>query len=465
MIRLALAELRADWRLWTGPLAVLLVTAALLHLATICWISAGAPEAGSLLATAGTNASEVRAGAAVVYVCTGLAAVIVLGSVAAATVDAQRVRIARWRLSGAGPGQVRATVLAQLAVLAVLGSLAGVVAALPCSQLAMDLFVLMGAHQRLAINATPGIDTAAVAVGVALVVSMAGGVRPASRAARVSPVEALRGPVEPRQGMTAARWVGAGLFMFAVLVQVAVILASTAILGSGPDLANATMTNGLMIGVLVVVTMALLAPLILSGVLRLWGALIPPRLSTAWFLARHSTTDRLKQSTAAVIPLMVGASLYGILFGMIATWQASLTATGSPAQLNSIDTYVVLTPVALIAATGSIATVFMTSRSREHEFAVLRTAGATKPTILGMTVAEATIYTVTAILLSLAAIAASVATVSVSLKTTGLPFTPSIDLRQVITLAAAAFLGMVIAVAIPAILSTRAPIRQTLAPQ
>lgn len=162
---------------------------------------------------------------------------------------------------------------------------------------------------------------------------------------------------------------------------------------------------------------------------------------------------------------MVGASLYGIIFGMIATWQATLAASGTATQLNSIDTYVMLTPVALIAATGSISTVFMTSRSREHEFAVLRTAGATRRTILGMTIAEATIYTFTAILLAVVSIAGAILTVSAILAGSGMHFAPAVDGRQVLVLAGVAFLGMVLAVAVPAMLSARAPIRQTLAPQ
>lgn len=467
MIRLAASELRADWRLWAGPFVVLVMTSALLHLATIYWWSVGTDSAGAILVGVGVDADELRAGAYLLYVCTGLAAVIVLGSVAAATVDAQRMRIARWRLTGALPGQVRAVILIQLVVLAALGSLAGVALALPFAQPVVDVMVRMGAQQDLGIAAAPEGVTALVAVGVNLIVCLLAALRPAFLAARVSPVEALRNPVQARRGMTVGRWIMAGIGVFVVLQQLFISVAATLTLGAESDagLANLGLTNGMMIGVMLVILMALLAPLILSAVLRLWGALLPAKLSVSWFLARYSTTDRLKQSTAAVIPLMVGVSLYGIFFGMIATWQASLAASGSTEQLNTLDTYVMLTPAALIATTGSIATVFMTTRSRDQEFAVLRTAGATKATIVGMTIAEATLYTLTAILLSLVSIAAAIFTVAVALTIAGMPFAPAIDARQALTLCAAAFVGMVLAVAVPAMLSTRAPLRQTLAPQ
>ncbi len=467
MIRLAVSELRADWRLWAGPFVVLVVTSTLLHLATIYWWSVGTDSAAAILAGIGGDADELRAGAYLLYVCTGLAAMIVLGSVAAATVDAQRVRIARWRLTGALPRQVRGVILVQLVVLAVLGALGGVVLALPFAQPVVNVMVRMGARQDLGIASTPTAVTVLVALGITLVVCLLAAIRPAFRAARVSPVEALRSPIQARRGMSVGRWIMAGIAVFFVLQQLFVSVAGTLTLGADSDagLINIGMTNGMMIGVILVILMALLAPLILSGVLRLWGALLPAKLSVSWFLARYSTTDRLKQSTAAVIPLMVGVSLYGIFFGMIATWQASLAVMGSTDQLNTLDTYVMLTPAALIAATGSIATVFMTSRSREHEFAVLRTAGATKATILGMTIAEATLYTLTAILLSLVSIAAAILTVAATFAFAGMPFTPALDPRQALVLCAAAFAGMVLAVAIPGMLSTRAPIRRTLAPQ
>ena len=465
MIRLAITELRADWRLWIGPLLVIVTAAAIANLAITYWWSVGTSMAAPTLGQLGIGTDELRAGAYVLYVSAGLPTVIVLGSVAATTVDAQRVRIARWRLSGALPSQVRGIILLQLLALSLAGAVLGVAVSLPFAQPVVDVMMRMGTRTVTTIAAQPSWEATGATIVLTVVLCMIGALRPAFRAARVPAVEAVRAETTPRGGMSIGRWILAGLLVLFGLQQILVTVAATLTFRGDAGLTNLGMTNAIMIGILLVVTVAVFAPLILSLVLHGWSAVIPARLSVAWFLARYSAASRLKSSTAAVTPLMIGVSLYGIFFGILATWQASLAASGSPDQLNLLDTYVMLTPAAIIAAVGSIATVFMTSRSREQEFAVLRSAGARTRTVLGMTVAEAALYTVTAMLLALVSIAAAVLTIAGTLAVAGMPFTPRIDLSQALILCVVAFAGMVVAVAVPAMLSTRKSTRDNLAPQ
>ena len=465
MIRLAISELRADWRLWVGPLLVILTASAISHLAITYWWSVGTPAAAPTLGELGVGVDELRAGAYVLYISAGLPTIIVLGSVAATTVDAQRVRIARWRLSGALPSQVRGVILLQLFALSLAAAILGVLVSLPFTQPVVDVMMRMGTRTNTTILAQPSWQAIGVTIALTIVLCMIGALRPAFRASRIPAVEAVRAETVAREGMTIGRWILAGLLVLFGLQQIFVSVVATFYLRDDAGLTNLGLTNAMMIGVLLVITMAVFAPLILSLVLRVWSAVVPPRLSVSWFLARYSTASRLKSSTAAITPLMVGVSLYGILFGILATWQASLAAAGSSDQLNFLDTYVMLTPAAIIAAVGSIATVFMTSRSREHEFAVLRSAGAQTRTVLGMTVAEAALYTVTAVILALVSITAAVLTIAGTLAVAGMPFTPRVDLSQALTLCALAFVGMVLAVAVPAALSTRKSTRDNLAPQ
>jgi putative ABC transport system permease protein len=79
-------------------------------------------------------------------------------------------------------------------------------------------------------------------------------------------------------------------------------------------------------------------------------------------------------------------------------------------------------------------------------------------------VCEAVLYTTTAIVLSLAGITATVLATATTLTATGLPFTPTIDLRQALALCAVAFAGLMAAITVPAMTALRGDARQLLAP-
>ncbi|MGV9387229.1 FtsX-like permease family protein [Nonomuraea sp. NPDC003707] len=459
MTRLALAELRADWRLWAGPLAVVTVTAALVGLAAMHWWSAGSPEVAAAAARAGTTVDDVRAASTTLYVCTAIAAVTVLGTVCLATVDALRTRIARWRLAGALPGQIRWAVLIQMAVLAVAGTALGSVVAAVCAEPASRVLERMGGEQAVAVDLRMTANSVATTLVATLGICVLGARRPAWRSARVPAVEAVRDAGTTRHAMTTRRWFFAAVMTLAIGAQI-VMHASL----KGPDQLSAGMNNSLFLGIDVTILIVILAPAGLSAVLRLWSAVLPARLSSAWFLARHSAAHQITRSSATVVPLMVGASLYGVFFGLAGTWQESLRAGGSALRLNTVDTYVVLTPVAALGAVGSIAIVCLTARGRQREFALLRAAGATSRTIVTMTVYEAVLYTTTAIVLSLAGVAATVLATAVTLSATGLPFTPTIDLRQALALCAVALAGLMAAIMVPGIAALRGDTRELLAP-
>lgn len=459
MIRLALAELRADWRLWAGPLVVVTVTAALVGLAAAHWWSAGSAEVAAAAARVGTTVGYVRSGSAMLYVCTALAAVTVLGTVCLATVEALRTRIARWRLAGALPGQVRWVILVHMLVLAVVGTVIGTVVAMTLIEPVSRVLDRLGGEQAVAVDLRMSVASVATTLAATVGVCVLGARRPAWRSARVPAVEAIRAPAAPHRAMTTRRWVVTAVLTPAIAGQ----LAGHVFL-EGPELVDLALQNGLFLGLEVMLLIVVVAPAGLSAMMRLWSAVLPVRLSSAWYLARDSAAYQITRSSATVIPLMVGASLYGIFFGVLGTWQRAITASGSGEQLNTVDTYVLLTPIAVLSAVGSVVIVSLSARARQREFALLRTAGATSRTILLMTVYEAVLYTVTAIVLSLAGVAVSVFAVSVTLAGQGLPVTPVFDLRQALALGAVALAGLMAAITLPAVAALRGDARHLLAP-
>jgi ABC-type antimicrobial peptide transport system permease subunit len=160
---------------------------------------------------------------------------------------------------------------------------------------------------------------------------------------------------------------------------------------------------------------------------------------------------------------MVGIGLYGVYFGVTSVWQAALAQDGRDADLNLLDGFVLFTPGALVAAVASVVAVFMVSRSRNAELALLRTATATSTDIVLMLVLEAIIYTVTAALLALVIVILPITLMtSIGLALQGLPFEWHVDLRIPGGLALVGFVGTLVALLATAIPSLRRPVRSSL---
>ena len=112
MIRLVLCDLRDHAATWAGAFCV----------AVACGFVGG--FAASLIATARTYPNTESLAASVIMF-SAVAAVAVLASVAGLTVSAQRRSYALWQLANVSPRRVAAVVLAQLAVVVVLGAAVG----------------------------------------------------------------------------------------------------------------------------------------------------------------------------------------------------------------------------------------------------------------------------------------------------------------------------------------------------
>ncbi|WP_305783125.1 hypothetical protein [Symbioplanes lichenis] len=412
----------AGSRIWLGALLIAAVTAAP---ATV--VAAGFRTA---VAVGGTTALSLYAVGGTITVFVTVTALIVLGSVARLTVTLQGRSYALWQLVGIRPGLVRLVVTAQLLLVAVAGAAIGCAATVPV------LGVLFRSALDLERPLLGPVAAGSVIVFVAAVVLLGGG-RSAGRAAHTPPIQTLREPELPERGMTAGRWVTAA--------ATAAVLA--AVLASLPGTADDRLGVPLMLlGPLAAGLLAALGPLVLTRLLRAWTALVPARVSVAWWLARETTAFHAGRSTATISPLMVAIALAGGL------WSAS---GGSVTPATVI---LLLGGPLLLAVLGAATTIFMASRSRDHEHALLAAAGATPAVILGAAACEAIIYAGTALLLGLACV-----TVTAVAGALAAGHAPAFGLGAVLSVTGTGLLLTLAATVLPTAAALRQDVPRTLA--
>lgn len=402
MRRVLAAELRDSWPAWLGVSLGFVMTGFALALAALVLQSALAaseilPETALIAYTfiAGTNL--------VLATVVGLS---VVGASTSLVVDSRRGALARLALAGATPGAVVRTVLTQLTVVAV------------GSALVADLLAMLALRPTLAFlvreRATDGGGVevpAVVAPGVLVVVNLvwvlvvlSGGFRQARRASRIPPVEALRQAQAspPGRRRDAGRWVRAGL----ALLVMAGVFALVPILAAQRNSETFTQIMQANLFGLVVTGWLLteLMPAIVRPLTALWTRVLPASVSPTWWVARATVLARAERLARSVTPVMFTIGLsFGIL-GLPVTYNAIFAAAGVDVRLEHIgaDTFLVNLGLALgIALCGSVGSLFMMSKQREAELALLGIAGATPAQRTSTATLEAVIVTGTATLLGL----------------------------------------------------------------
>ena len=237
----------------------------------------------------------------------GFVAVFVVSSTCALSAAQRRREIGLLRAVGATPGQVRRLMYAETLVLAatagVVGAPLGILAALP-----LDGPMIRAGLEPAGFTVTLQPLAPAVAYATGLVVALAGVWSVARRAARTSPLDALREAAVEKRAMTPARWVagllgaGGGLALLAAVPSLPVDARSTAGLGAAMLLLTAA---------------ALLAPVVIVPLVRLltW----PWRRTATGMLVREGTLTGVRRvaSTAAPVLLTVGFTV--LLTGTVAT--------------------------------------------------------------------------------------------------------------------------------------------------
>lgn len=428
MTRLIWNDLVAHARVWGGTLAVVIAVG------FVGALAGGLLETG--MAHGGRIEEALMSAASVVVSFAALTALVVLSSAANLAVALHTRSYALWQLVGIHPGLVGVVVLAQLAIVAVVGSIVGCLIATPLFRPILDwVFGSWNGMPGLPLSLSVG--TAALVVAGVTGVVVVGGLRGARRASRVPAVAALREP-EPGAGpgpgpgarvsftgggtgrradgrVGRVRWRGSRLQFgrvqfgwFRALLTVAALIATISLAQGlrGSDFSGIA-SRAILLTPLIAGVFAGIGPLVFPLALSAWTALVPRRASSSWFLARHSARYRLSQSSAAINPLMVGITLAGGLFTTAATLGTAVAATTGRTgsfELAPEGVVLMLGGPLLLAAIGAAATVFMSSGAREREFALLQAAGATRGVIIKIALWEALISAVTATLLAVFAI-------------------------------------------------------------
>jgi putative ABC transport system permease protein len=243
-------------------------------------------------------------------------AMFVTASTFAFSVQQRRRELAVLRCAGATPRQIARMVLAESAVIGTAASLAGALLGIPGGPLLAHWLVTRGeAPAWFQVSFSP---TAVLAVFGALAagvtVALLGAGLACLRAARVRPVEALREAEVDVKAMTPLRWLG-GLFC----------LVPGVLLVSLVPLADPLVAVGLneFFAVVLVVAFALLSPLFVRPLIRLFALPLAWLPSGPLLLARENATAAARRTAATATPVLATIGLAAAVLGSVASIDAA----------------------------------------------------------------------------------------------------------------------------------------------
>ena len=434
MMRLVFSDLRDHAATWIGAFLV----------AVGCGYIGG--WAVSILTTTETY-RNLEALVWTMVAFSSFAAAVVLVSAANLTVSAQRRSYALWQIANVSPRSVSAVVLAQLAVVATLGAACGTlvesvtyaplfpwVFSSPFYQ-PIDQVVLEVGASRM-----PTVWLAVAAV------SLVGGLKGARSAGETPPLEALRDSEPKRRGMT---WLRA--ILFASLATGTCALSVFMVEAQS----YAALSNALFVPLLAVATLATVAPVVLSALMRAWTSIMPQLRWNAWYLARHTARYGLSLSTSVETPVMVGFDLLaGVasLSNMLAFYAQQQGLLDYKTSLDFTSTILLLGGPVLLCAIGAAVSVVMTSKSRTRDVALLIAGGARPRTLLAAAVCEAFIHAVTATLAGMAAVVVSNAVTACAV---GMPLFDGLAFGEGLAVSLAGFVLVLAATLVPTLAALR----------
>ena len=445
MIRLLLSDLTAHARVWLGVLALTVTTG------FVGAIAAGLIETGSV--HGGRVQDGLSSTSAAVIMFTSVMAIIVLSATANLTVALHQRSYALWHLVGIRPVLVGIVVLTQLGIVGAVGAAVGCLVAVPVFP-ALFVWAFREWSNMQGISLHLGIISMLIVVAAITVVVMIGGLRGARRASRTQPIEALRDPEPPIVKMG---W-------FRIVLTALTVGGAVAVAGNLDGSATLSGFSGhaILLTPLLAAALAAAGPRVFPLVLRAWTSLVPSHMSASWFLARNSARYRLSQSNAAISPLMVAIALAGGLYTLAATLDAALLARGGSTTSTGLaleGVVILLGGPLLLSAVAAAATVFMSGRARQREFALIQAAGSTQSVISLAAIWEAVIYTMTATILGTIATVAGGLIIASELSLA----LPVVSFSTIGLIAAGGLVLILIATIAPTVAALRHEIPRTLA--
>jgi putative ABC transport system permease protein len=313
----------------------------------------------------------------------GWGALIVASAVAATVAVATRQRateLALLRSLGARPRQVTTLITGEMAVVAGLGALL----AQPFGYVGgrVLLAMLRSTHQ---VSEGTHFSFGAAALGVGLTV----GFGVAVVATRITAGRAARRPVADAllDAATGTRRIGrvrlwAGLICVGIAAQ-NVVLTLTILDGKNVYNVQAIASEAC---VFAGIGFALLAPVLLSGGLRLLGPAFRAAAGQSSEIAADAMQHRISQAATPLMPIIVVTSMAtGTLYMQAIT--NSLPAKGADKSVETLN-YVIVAMVSVFAAVMLVNLLVVTVGNRRREFAQQRLLGATPRQLQGIVGAE-----------------------------------------------------------------------------
>ena len=409
--------------------------------------------------------------AAIVLVCTSMAAVVVLATVLRLSIDLRRRDYALWQIAGVEPDAVRRIVTRQSAVLGVVGSLLGsglAVLLVPVLGRSLDRMSYEPSGEPLELGLGGVLSLIVLVSAVSWLSSL-----PAARsAARTPAIAVLRESTPPAPAMTWVRWT--------VLAGAAagVALVANGIVAGGER--SRSVGLGIFLAPAIAVCFAIACPVVLPRVVAAWTALLPDRLSHAWYLARHGARHKTVGSSAGITTLLLATAFLGSIFAVTGTatnWLAvgeadpellaagvdasNYSATDNPGVIATIIT-LIGGPV-LLAVIAAAMVVLISGRARHRETALLRAAGVRTATIVAAAGLEGLILALTALLLALVAVVGSASFLALVFSVSaGAPVLPHIPVLEIGLIAAAGTLVVSLATLVPTVVSLRTSVPKAL---
>lgn len=326
-------------------------------------------------------------------VFSGLPALVILGialsGVATHTVVAQSL----WRLGGAAPSDVTTMIVVQAVAVCCLSVIGGVVIALPFQERINNVLISVGAPGADPLPAVYSPWALIGTVGILAVLAIVASIVPAMRTAQQSPI-ALRAAPERATRPGIAYMIVVAVISVVFVIPLLASLVGVVTVGEATLAVVATLP----LSQALVLTTALAAPWLLPLVIKAWTRPFELSSSPAWRVARHLAIARIAGSAGTVAPLTLGIGLFGT-FGMISATAANVTPHG--ASLNTFEGILLLLPVGVISAVGSIAVVVMAAREHTEDIVTLRSAGATRSNTDRTVVFEAIIIAASAVVIAL----------------------------------------------------------------
>lgn len=400
MLTIIRSELRASWPAWAGVALGFVMTSFSLALSAMVLQSAlsarnrvvPALEADAYAYNGGINLA--------LCLVVGLA---VVSSSTELVVGSRRGAVARLALAGSTPGGVVATVVSQLVAVSVLAAVVGEALAVAALRPVLDYLRSERGAESAGIPTPAVVDprTLLAVSAVWVLVAVFGGLRQARRASRIPPVEALRTaqsatPIGRRMGF--GRWLRAVL---ALLLSVS-FWAMVPVLAANPDSETFTQIMQMNLAGLCLTGwfFAELAPVLVRPLTALWTSWLPQ--SPSWVMARATVLAKAERLARSVVPVMFTVGLTFGLIALPATYNAIFRHAGLGVELGHAGPKTFLANLGLalaIAMCGSIGSLFMMSKQRDAELALLGIAGATHRQRAATAGLEAVIITGTAAVL------------------------------------------------------------------